>query len=41
MHLWAGQAHPLIRRLPAADLVEQLTAEIRTAVQSLAALSFR
>ncbi|HEY7485851.1 MAG TPA: nitronate monooxygenase [Streptosporangiaceae bacterium] len=37
MHLWAGQAHPLIRRLPAADLVDRLSAEIDTAVTSLAA----
>jgi hypothetical protein len=28
MSLWAGQAYPLARPLPAAELVERLTAEL-------------
>ena len=32
--LWAGQAYPLIRTLPAADLVETLVAETRVALST-------
>ncbi|MFV2019981.1 NAD(P)H-dependent flavin oxidoreductase [Micromonospora sp. LOL_023] len=32
VHLWAGQAHSLVRELPAADLVRRIAAEIRSAL---------
>jgi nitronate monooxygenase len=37
LHLWAGQAHPLIRSLPAAELVDRLGAETNAAITALAA----
>jgi len=33
-HLWAGQAYPLARQSPAADVVRQLAAEARDALQA-------
>jgi nitronate monooxygenase len=37
VNLWAGQTHELARELPAAEVVEALLAEARTAVEDLAA----
>ncbi|HEU5158173.1 MAG TPA: nitronate monooxygenase [Streptosporangiaceae bacterium] len=36
LHLWAGQAHALTRRLPAAGLIEQIMAEADAAVRAAA-----
>jgi nitronate monooxygenase len=38
VNLWAGQVHPLVRPLPAADLVRTLTAEARAAIACAATL---
>jgi nitronate monooxygenase len=32
MSLWAGQAHEFAREIPAAELVESLSADARTAI---------
>lgn len=37
MALWAGQAHPLVRTLPAAELVAVLGEEARAAAGRLSA----
>jgi nitronate monooxygenase len=37
LHLWAGQAHPLTRRLPAGELVDRLATETNTAIAALTA----
>jgi nitronate monooxygenase len=36
-HLWAGQAHPLTKELPAAELVERLAREARDAIRRMPA----
>jgi nitronate monooxygenase len=41
LNLWAGQAHPLARELPAADLVRELADEVRSAVQTVSAAARR
>jgi nitronate monooxygenase len=41
MNLWAGQAYPLVRPLPAAELVATLTAEARDAASRTAAVLAR
>jgi nitronate monooxygenase len=37
LHLWAGQAHPLIRQGPAGELIEQLMTEAGAALDAAAA----